>query len=309
MNYYPVLIPTLNRYDHFKRCVESLARNTHADKTELVIGLDFPPSEKYREGYERIKEFIPLINGFWKVTVFERDTNYGSIKNAIDLQKYAYSHYDAFIYTEDDNEFSPCFLDYMNNALEKYKDNDRVLGISGYTHIPLYNLTEANVFLRPSGSAWGIGKWRDKYDIGELELEFFEKILCSLRKSMKIFLYQPVLLSQLISMVSKKKKWGDIMNCTFNILNSTYQLHPSISMVRNWGNDGTGEHCGRDDSFSKQEILTCSEFTLDEIPIMIQPEVKSKLFFHACPKGKIRAWAFIFLCLIKYAVYRIKVIF
>ena len=117
MTYYPVIIPTLNRYEHFKRCVESLARNTHADKTELVIGLDYPPSKKYEKGYKQIKEYLPSINGFKKITIFGRRENYGVHRNFIALQNYAFEHYDAVISTEDDNEFSPCFLDYMNKAL------------------------------------------------------------------------------------------------------------------------------------------------------------------------------------------------
>lgn len=59
MVYYPICIPTLCRYEKFKECIESLAHNTIASKTDLIIGLDFPPSEKYREGYEKIKEYIP----------------------------------------------------------------------------------------------------------------------------------------------------------------------------------------------------------------------------------------------------------
>lgn len=45
MTYYPVIIPTLNRFEHFKNCVESLANCTYAPETELIIGLDFPPAE------------------------------------------------------------------------------------------------------------------------------------------------------------------------------------------------------------------------------------------------------------------------
>ncbi len=48
--YAPVLIPTLNRYEHFKRCLESLELCTGADKTDVYVGLDFPPSEKYHKG-------------------------------------------------------------------------------------------------------------------------------------------------------------------------------------------------------------------------------------------------------------------
>lgn len=43
-HYAPVIIPTLNRYVHLKRCVDSLAKCTHAPDTELIIGLDYPPT-------------------------------------------------------------------------------------------------------------------------------------------------------------------------------------------------------------------------------------------------------------------------
>ena len=43
----PVLIPTLNRYEHFKRCLESLERCTWAEKTDVYVALDFPPSDKF----------------------------------------------------------------------------------------------------------------------------------------------------------------------------------------------------------------------------------------------------------------------
>lgn len=46
LNDAPILIPTLNRYEHLKRCVESLAKNKLAKESELVIGLDYPPFQQ-----------------------------------------------------------------------------------------------------------------------------------------------------------------------------------------------------------------------------------------------------------------------
>ena len=55
MIYYPVCIPTLNRYEHLKACVESLQRCTHADKTELIIGLDaLPPPRRIMKSIARV---------------------------------------------------------------------------------------------------------------------------------------------------------------------------------------------------------------------------------------------------------------
>ena len=60
--YAPVIIPTCNRYEHLRECVESLAECTHADKTELIISVDFPPDESYADGWNKVREYVSGIN-------------------------------------------------------------------------------------------------------------------------------------------------------------------------------------------------------------------------------------------------------
>lgn len=57
-NLAPVIIPTLCRYDHFKRLMESLNKCTWADKTDVYIGLDYPAKEEHRDGWMKIKRFL-----------------------------------------------------------------------------------------------------------------------------------------------------------------------------------------------------------------------------------------------------------
>ena len=163
MNYYPVCIPTLNRYEHLKACVESLQQCTHADKTELIIGLDAlppPPNyEVYREGYEKVKAYLPTINGFAKVTILERDSNYGAERNSDALEEYCLERYDAYIFTEDDNVFSPCFLDYMNKALDKYRDDERVASVCGFCRTEDYGISSYSAYLAYDDTGWGVGYW------------------------------------------------------------------------------------------------------------------------------------------------------
>ena len=78
MNYTPILIPTLNRYNHLKRCVESLAKCTHADKTDLYIALDYPLKEEncnYNWRYYLLKcysynNFHFICSYYYKLTYF-----------------------------------------------------------------------------------------------------------------------------------------------------------------------------------------------------------------------------------------------
>lgn len=292
--YYPVLIPTLNRYEHFKRCVESLARNKYADKTELVIGLDYPPSNKYEEGYKKIKEYLCQIRGFRKVTIFTTQENLGPRNNLQRLYDYAYQSYDAFIVTEDDNEFSTCFLDFMNNSLIHFKCDERVRSVSGYTAVSYYDASNEKVILTFDTSAWGFAIWRDKRDsYFNHGMKYYHDIALSFSKSFKILKQYPALLSMLLEMLKKQTVWGDTVYSSYNIINDTYQIRPSISMVRNWGQDGTGLHSGIDDSYIQQVIQDAEYFDSNEISlnnVFNEAKMVNKCsFWMGLPKNKIRA--------------------
>lgn len=279
---YPVIIPTLCRYEHFKRCVESLACCIHADKTELIIGLDYPQKESHKEGYRLLCEYIPTIKGFKNVIVLKRAYNYGAVNNYVDLCKYAFQYYDALISSEDDNEFSPCFLDFMNKALMKYKDDNRIMSVSGYNPVLYYGAQNSNVYCTPVSYAWGLGIWKDKDNEFKRSLEYTSKGDCILKSSSdsyKLFKTVPTSFSLLISMISKKTEWEDVIRTSFNVLHERVQLRPSVSMVRNWGHDGSGEHCGVNKGMMGQEILSQNTFELDAINECISIGKKIKLLF------------------------------
>lgn len=262
MTIYPIIIPTLNRYDHFKECVESLSKNTHADKTELIIGLDYPPNEKYEQGWNAIKEYIPKINGFGKVTVFQHRENLGPAKNTQTLSKYALSKYDAYICTEDDNVFSPCFLDYINKGLDRYKNDYTILAISGYMQpVNFGDIPNGGTVMRlKSYPAWGIGIWkRSRIEIDTVMPDHYMKYVCSHRKFLLKMRTHLRSLYQLIFWTknnpSLNRKCDFTIEC-YQIINNKYTIVPINSLVRNMGYDGTGENCGalNNNIFATQQI-------------------------------------------------------
>lgn len=280
MTYYPVIIPTLNRYEHLKACVESLAANTHAEQTELVIGVDYPPSEKYVEGWKKIKEYVHNINGFKTITIIERKENFGASNNSIDLQNLVLEKYDAYIYTEDDNVFSPCFLDYMNKGLEKYRDDDSVYAISGYMNpVQWENVTEATITYVQDFMAWGIGCWKKKQQwLVETMPAPYKRSVCGDRKKLKQLESHLRELFQLIEWIRGNPSLD--RRCDFTIachliLNNRYVVNPMFSLVRNMGHDGSGLHCGIDETgaFAMQPISTDKYFDIVE-PSSIDERMK-----------------------------------
>lgn len=299
MTYYPIIIPTLNRYIHFRRCVESLANNTHADKTELIIGLDYPPSERYVEGYKQIKSYIPTIKGFGKVTVFERTENFGAIKNGSALLEYAFEQYDAIISTEDDNEFSPCFLDFMNKALNKYMYDDRVSCVEGENNIHYLNLISTNIMFAPTGGGRGLGLWKRKRGLLPIEdvgsgIEYAHRLIVSWDKSWRIYKMYPGMLKMLMDMITRGKEiWGDTLIGCCNIVEGLLQLRPRRSMVRNHGYDGSGLHSGTNPQYMHQileyELESAKVFELDEIEVKCEHVIQKALYWHLLPENKIIA--------------------
>lgn len=261
---YPVIIATLNRYEHFVRCIESLKKNSKARETELVLGLDYPPSDKYREGYNMIKDYITRIQGFGKVTIFQWETNLGPVNNFNELLKYAFDHYNAVILSEDDNEFSSNFLEFMNLALHKFETDEKISSVSGYNYPNMYYQNGKNAYLRKVCVAFGLGLWRDKYALNYIEnLDYYQSILESWKLSAKIFITSLAELRMLIKMVRKELFWADVCRTTNNIIENKYQLAPAISLVRNHGYDGSGEHCGVDDMYATQYIDEKDSFVLN----------------------------------------------
>ena len=308
MVFYPIIIPTLNRYKHFKECVESLASCTHAAKTELVIGIDYPPSEKYVEGWKSIKDYVSVIKGFKKVVVIEHDHNVGPSGNMEYLRNYVSERYDAWIESEDDNVFSPCFLDYMDRCLEKYSDDKSVLAISGYMYpidFSSINKDGVNILRTQNFLPYGIGFWKCKVDEMFCNMpEHYVKYVCSHRKLLKKMrynlreLYRLVFWSKYNPALDTKSDFAYSCYC---IINDKYVIAPLVSLTRNMGYDSTGRNCGADDWHSLQLISGKSIFEVKDSPegmneaVALWNEKKKSIGFSENERKKVLLYYYMYM--------------
>ncbi len=290
MIYAPVIIPTLCRSEHLIRCVESLKKNTWSDKTDVYIGLDYPSKENHWEGYNKIKKYLegdfPEFHSF---RVFIRKKNYGATRNTRALMKCCAKEHDRYLYVEDDLELSPNYLQYMDEALEAYKNDDSVVGVAGYSYPLPWKAASGCTVVKQNfnGSAWGRGFWFKKR----------KKLMRFLRpnglsKSFAVA-YRSGKFNQMIDFAIKdyvtmaKNGWSSkrgFLNSTTDVamriylaVRQRYFIMPIISKVRNHGYDGTGCFCQRIEgntnsyhvdgyAFSEQPIDTATDFTLIEDP-------------------------------------------
>ncbi len=255
--YAPVLIPTLCRFEHFIRCIESLQKNAEAQYTELYIGLDYPTKASHKEGYEKIKKFLNNgIEGFLCVHIFEHEKNMGAANNSDFLMKEAGKKHDRWIYTEDDNEFSSNYLEYMNRCLEEYTNDKSVVAVTGFNYPIDMDGNGGNIYFNSAYfAAFGFGTWTDKYNEmqSKITTENF-RLLYQNRRFMNALKHQAF--NQYGNFVKGMLGYiPDLLeNDTIRMVDLAYGIYmfsegkkmvfPLVSKVRNWGYDGTGVNCG-----------------------------------------------------------------
>ncbi len=291
----PVFFTTLNRFEHFKRGVETLSVCTNADKTEIYIALDYPLNESHWDGYRKIVGFIEKIQGFKKVNVIKRNTNYGSYKNFFDALEDIFEKHDKLILSEDDNEFSPNFLDYINSGLAKYEENDFIFSICG-TNFPIKMPDTYNhdVYFYPGFSSWGVGIWKKKWEKIDFNVDHLKKYLSDKNNIKEIKKTAAPVLPYLKEVVKTGRINGDTIIVYYLLKKNMFSVFPCLSKVRNHGHDGSGVNCEPsklyknikiDDGTKKIEFL--DKIIIDEkINNQLEKMFSNKLWYRGIRKIK-----------------------
>ena len=153
----PILLFVYNRLTHTQRCVEALLKNPLASESELFIYSDEAKDDTQKETVNEVRKYIHTVNGFKNITIIERNENWGLARSIIDGVSTQVNRYGKVIVLEDDLVVAPHFLQFMNDALEAYKDEPKVGHIQAcdFTQDP----TLPDTFLIKWTGSWGWGTW------------------------------------------------------------------------------------------------------------------------------------------------------
>ena len=255
--YAPIYIPTLCRDAHFIKGLESLKKNGWAKYTDVYIALDYPAKESHWEGYRKICEYLENgdFSAFAGFFVKKREKNIGSLENIDSMRDELMEKYDRWIMAEDDIEFSPVFLEYMNKCLDLFEKDPDVFAVNGYTYPVSYKISEGSNAVKQFAtvSEWGIGYWKEKYLTArdKIQKDYLRKHFSYAAKS-----------GILDRMVNSRRcdyinyalsgntdplytHMTDISMGIYINLNEMCVISPTLSKTRNHGFDGSGLYCGK----------------------------------------------------------------
>ncbi|MFM8495424.1 MAG: glycosyltransferase family 2 protein, partial [Planctomycetia bacterium] len=132
----PIALFTYNRLEHTAATLAALARNPLADESPLWAFSDGPRTGRTedREKIAAVRDLLRSVRGFREVHVVERPENLGLSRSIIAGVGEMVERHGRVIVLEDDIVTSPHFLRYMNDGLDCYEHDDRVISIHGYVY-------------------------------------------------------------------------------------------------------------------------------------------------------------------------------
>ncbi|MFA6598974.1 MAG: hypothetical protein WCS69_14710 [Ignavibacteriaceae bacterium] len=260
----PIALFVYNRLLHTQKTVASLAANSLAPKSDLFIFSDGAKNSSQIENVENVRKYIKSIKGFKSLTIFEKNRNYGLANSIIDGVTQVVNKYGRIIVLEDDMVLSPFFLEYMNNALTFYENNEEVISIHGYCY-PVKDPLPETFFLK-GADCWGWATWKHGWKLFEKDTR---KLLQEIKNQNlenefdfnSSIDYMKMLKNQL---EGKIDSWA-IRWYASAFLNGKFTLYPGISLVSNIGFDSSGTHLGTTTDFDTK--ISEKKVAIREIPI------------------------------------------
>jgi hypothetical protein len=239
----PVVVFAFNRRAHLERTLSSLLANPEAATTHVHIYCDGSRTPADDAAVADVRGYVQRLSGFASITRVLRDKNLGLARSIIEGVTQLLATHDRVVVMEDDLVVSPHFLRYMNDALECYRDDERVASIHGYCY-PVAQALPETFFLK-GADCWGWATWprawrHFEHDGRTLLAQLRSRQLCREFDFDDRFPYTRMLEDQI---AGRNNSWAIRWHASCYLKN-LLTLYPGRSLVENIGHDSSGTHCG-----------------------------------------------------------------
>lgn len=245
-----IVLFVYNRPHHTLRTLNALASNFLALDSELIIYSDGPKNKSETDNVLAVRKIIKDTTGFKSIKIVEGKVNYGLAKSVIQGVSEVLKKSQDVIVMEDDLETAPYFLQFMNNALNFYRNDKKAFSIGGY-QFPISALKIPRSYPYDTYSSyrccsWGWATWSDRWcDIDWDTVNYVDLLADPLIRQK--FNRGGADMADMLEMQANGKidSWA-IRFCFAQFIKEAYCITPTKTLVRNIGLDNSGVHCGID---------------------------------------------------------------
>lgn len=155
----PVLFLIFNRPDLTKQVFECI-REAHP--AQLFIAADGPRADRPGEAdlCAQTRAVVKTIDWECKVHTLFRDHNLGCKMAVSSAITWFFDHVEEGIILEDDCLPHPSFFSFCRELLERYRDDERIMAISGNNFQPAHSTSPYSYYFSIYNHIWGWASWR-----------------------------------------------------------------------------------------------------------------------------------------------------
>lgn len=236
----PIVFLVFNRPEPTQRVFDAIKK---AQPNQLFVIADGPRHNEDKPKCEAVRAILKQIDWDCNIQTLFREKNLGCRKSVSSGITWAFKHVDRAIILEDDTIPHETFFPYCTELLERYKDDRRIMNISG-VNFSNANIKESYYFSRIP-QIWGWATWKRAWKHYDVDMKSWprareSKLLTNIFGDSAVAKYWDFLFEQLYSGKIKKSAWD--AQWVFACMNHQgLSINPAVNLVTNigFGEDAT----------------------------------------------------------------------
>lgn len=162
----PIVLFVYNRPEHTKAILDSLNECRLIERSKLIIFADAAKNSSEVHKVNSVKSIIESKKLRCNTEIVYQDSNFGLRKSITSGVSQVLDIYEKIIVLEDDLILHKDFLDFLNEALFEFKNNEKVYQISGFQFDVSFFKRYKYVSM-PNISTWGWGTWKRAWKLSD----------------------------------------------------------------------------------------------------------------------------------------------
>ena len=238
----PIALFVYRRPEHARRTIASLQNCIGFDQSKLYVFADGPKTEADAAAVQSTRSVVRGMLGDRAVYV-ERYKNIGIASSIIGGASQLCEQFGSVIVVEDDLILSPMFLQFLNEGLQRYRDEPRVMQLSGHMFdVPQLRDESCALFL-PMTTSWGWATWDRAWKQFDQAVSNWEDIVADKKQAKRFNLDGNYPFTRMLQreMTVGIGAW-DIRWYASVFRQEGLGLFPPKTLVVNGGLDGSGTH-------------------------------------------------------------------
>lgn len=282
----PVLLITFRRPETTKKVFEEIRK---ARPERLFLFSDGPRNEEEKVKVEMVRKIISNIDWPCKVKKLFMKKNLGLAKGALGSVHWFFKNVEEGIIFDDDCVPDQSFFRFCSELLEKYRDDDRVMHITGSNPHRVWKRDSYSYYFSKYPYVWGWATWRRAWKKYDFNMDSYPDL-----KRKKYFsdifkdrLERKYILGILDHAYYKNPNAVDTRWLFSIIVNNGISIVPSKNLVRNIGFGDDSTHTKVIDSFLSIPSEKM-EFPLKHPKFLIKDEIADKKYVRWLFKNRLK---------------------